>query len=49
MHSENANGNKEVIYYDDSVSMLERTAFKLMPIIREVNERMIKFKHNLKH
>lgn len=27
------NNPKELIYYDDSVSMLERTAFKIFPII----------------
>ena len=35
------NSNKDVIYYDDSVSMLERTAFKLTPIIREVVSKMV--------
>lgn len=34
--------NKELIYYDDSVSMLERTAYRILPIIQEVASRMIK-------
>jgi len=25
--------NKDLIYYDDSVSMLERTAYRIYPII----------------
>lgn len=25
--------NKDLIYYDESVSMLERTAFRILPII----------------
>jgi hypothetical protein len=41
------NINKDVIYYDDSVSMLERTAYKLMPIIKQVHEKMINLKKDL--
>lgn len=35
-----------LVYYDDSISMLERTAFKLLPIITEVCTKMIKYKEN---
>jgi hypothetical protein len=37
---------RNLVYYDDSVSMLERTAFKLLPIITEVCSKMIKNRDN---
>ncbi len=33
-----------LVYYDDSISMLERTAFKLLPILNEVCTKMVKYK-----
>ena len=39
---ENPQANKDLIYYDESVSMLERTAYRIYPIIQEVAERMVK-------
>jgi hypothetical protein len=32
-NDENDRNIKDLIYYDDSVSMLERTAFRVFPII----------------
>ena len=32
---------KDLIYYDDSVSMLERTAFRVFPIIQECASKLI--------
>ncbi len=34
-----------MLYYDEGVSMLERTTFKLLPIIKEVSSRMIGSKY----
>lgn len=33
---------KDLIYYDDSISMLERTAYRILPIIQDCASRMIK-------
>ena len=33
---------KDLIYYDDSVSMLERTAYRILPIVQDCASRMIK-------
>ena len=39
----------DLIYYDHSISMLERTALRVYPIIREIQSRMVKHKQlNLK-
>jgi hypothetical protein len=38
---DNNQANKELIYYDESVSMLERTAYRIYPIIQEVADRMV--------
>lgn len=38
------NINKDLIYYDDTVSMLQRTTYRVYPIIQEINSRMIKEK-----
>ena len=34
----------DLIYYDHSVSMLERTALRVYPIIKEISQRMVKHK-----
>ena len=34
----------DLIYYDHSVSMLERTALRVYPIIKEISTRMVKHK-----
>ena len=34
----------DLIYYDHSVSMLERTALRVYPIIKEICQRMVKHK-----
>jgi hypothetical protein len=36
----------DLIYFDEQVSMLERTALKYYPIIQEVAKRMTKHKEN---
>ena len=35
---------KDIIYYDDSISMLERTAYRVYPIILDIISRMVKYK-----
>lgn len=35
---------KDIIYYNDSVSMLERTSYRLYPIIKEVMSKLVKEK-----
>ena len=32
----------DLIYYDHSISMLERTALRVYPIVKEVHARMVK-------
>lgn len=32
---------KDLIYYDDSVSMLERTAYRVYPIVQECAKKLI--------
>ena len=39
-------GMKDLIYYDDSISMLERTAYRILPIIQDCYARMIKSGEN---
>ena len=34
----------DLIYYDHSISMLERTALRVYPIVKEVQARMVKQK-----
>jgi hypothetical protein len=34
----------DLIYYDHSISMLERTALRVFPIIKEIQNRMVKHK-----
>jgi hypothetical protein len=34
----------DLIYYDHSISMLERTALRVYPIIKEIQKRMVKHK-----
>lgn len=34
----------DLIYYDHSISMLERTALRVFPIIKEIQSRMVKHK-----
>jgi len=34
----------DLIYYDDNISMLERTAFRIYPIVKEIASRMVKHK-----
>ena len=36
----------DLIYFDEQVSMLERTAHKFYPIIQEVSKRMVRHKEN---
>jgi hypothetical protein len=40
-------GMKDLIYYDDSISMLERTAYRILPIIQDCAARMIKTPENI--
>lgn len=40
-------GMKDLIYYDDSISMLERTAYRILPIIQDCFSRMIKSPDNI--
>ena len=39
-----ASSKADLIYYDDTISMLERTAFRIYPIIKEIVSRMVKHK-----
>lgn len=34
----------DLIYYDHSISMLERTALRVYPIIKEIQTRMVRHK-----
>lgn len=34
----------DLIYYDHSISMLERTALRVFPILKEIQNRMVKHK-----
>lgn len=42
IQDENGQPLKDMIYYDDSVSMLERTAYRVYPVIKEIASRMVK-------
>jgi len=33
--------NRDLIYYDDSISMLERTAFRVYPIIQDCASKLV--------
>ena len=35
---------QDLIYYDDSISMLERTAYRVHPIIEEIHKKMVQSK-----
>ena len=35
---------QDLIYYDDSISMLERTAYRVHPIIDEIYKKMVQSK-----
>lgn len=39
-----ASSKADLIYYDDNISMLERTAFRVYPIIKEIVSKMVKHK-----
>ena len=41
LSKEDSTSKNDLIYYENSVSMLERTAYRVYPIIREVNARMV--------
>lgn len=44
IQDDNGQAMKDLIYYDESVSMLERTAYRVYPIVQEVASRMVKQK-----
>lgn len=44
---ENRFNKEDQIYFDERVSMLERTALKYYPIIQEIAKRMTRHKENL--
>jgi len=41
VNKEDSTSKNDLIYYEHSVSMLERTAYRVYPIIREVCARMV--------
>ena len=44
--AENKFNKSDLIYFDEQVSMLERTASKFYPIITEVAKRMVRHKED---
>jgi len=44
--AENKFNKSDLIYFDEQVSMLERTASKFYPIIQEVAKRMVRHKED---
>ena len=39
---------QDLIYYDDQISMLERTAYRIYPIIKEICKKMVQSKPKTK-
>lgn len=44
MSMSHTSSQADLIYYDHSISMLERTALRVFPIIKEIQNRMVKHK-----